>query len=406
MAHRDPDIVIIGGGIAGTTLACALGGSSLQLLLVDEGPKPLPRGSEYTPYDNRVSAINIASERLFGALGAWEQMVAQRVSPFVDMRVEDEGNQRSLNFDSGEIGASHLGHIIENQVITSALAARAAACDNIELRYSTRVDHLKLTPQQPEIEIDGEVFTPQLVVGADGGHSAVREATGIAWLAKPYHQNAIVTTIRARERHAKTAWQRFLKSGPLAFLPLCDGQISVVWSLDDHLSQEVIKLDEDAFIQHLSIASDHYLQGVIGSSPRKSFPLASGYAERYIGPKTVLIGDAAHQIHPLAGQGANMGILDAGALAEIILGQNGSLGGIPQLRRYERWRRGDSLITGETMTLIKALFTHKSGLITGLRGEVLHLIDQARPLKRRLIRQASGVAGDLPKLAIKRRLMP
>jgi 2-octaprenylphenol hydroxylase len=250
---------------------------------------------------------------------------------------------------------------------------------------------------------DGTCLTARLIVGADGGRSRIRELAGIACPAYDYHQQAFACVVETELVHESIARQRFLTEGPLAFLPMADPRTSgIVWSTSPRHAGELLAMDETEFNQALAAAFAYRLGAVVRSGPRAAFPLQHAHAERYCLPRLALVGDAAHTVHPLAGQGANLGLLDAAALAEIITGawEGGrDIGAYGVLRRYERWRRGENLLMMKTMQSFKCLFASRLRSVRCLRNIGLDLVDMMDPVKRLIMRRASGLAGDLPRAA-------
>lgn len=403
MTPANYDVVIVGGGMVGATLACALGGSGLRVALVDVNAPPAWSGDEY---DLRVSALTRASQHIFDGLGAWQAMVDARVSPFRDMHVWDAGGSGEIHFNSADIGEPLLGHIVENRVIVRALTQRIGAFDNIDMIHPARLTALAVSEARAVLTLDdGRRIEARLVVGADGARSGVRELAGIATRGWEYRQKAVVATVTTGRPHRETAWQRFLPAGPLAFLPLANGASSIVWSTSPEHADRLVAMDERAFLDALTGAFDRRLGTVTGTGPRAAFPLHMQTATQYVRPRIALVGDAAHTIHPLAGQGVNLGLLDAAVLAEV-LGDAQRAGKEPGalhvLRRYERWRKGDNLLTMATMDGFKRLFGTSFAPVAWLRNAGLSITDRAVPLKNFLTRQAMGLQGDLPRLAQQR----
>ena len=389
------DVLIAGGGMVGGTLACALGGSGLKVGVIE------PQATATAEQDRglRVSAITLASQTVFENVGAWAEMSA---APVEAMRIW-EGSS-ILNFDSADIGESCLAWIVENSAIVAALAARIRQFPNIEVLSPARVATAHFSEEQVSVRLeDGRDLQAKLLVGADGADSRVRGEAGIGWTRHDLGQSAIVAVVKTERPHAHTAWQHFLATGPLAFLPLADPQqVSIVWSADTARSVELMNLDDATFNTDLQAAFGDHLGNVQLASDRAAFPLALGFARHYSTHRVALIGDAAHTVHPLAGQGVNLGILDAATLAEILLvaaGQKRDLGAHAQLRRYERARKGADVSMQAVTGGFRYLFgSHLPGL-RALRDAGLRLTEQLPPLKDYFMRRASGLAGELPRLA-------
>ncbi|MEZ5576089.1 MAG: UbiH/UbiF/VisC/COQ6 family ubiquinone biosynthesis hydroxylase [Candidatus Competibacteraceae bacterium] len=402
MTNADYDLVIAGGGMVGSTLACALSDADFKIALLESAPLERIRPGEET--DLRVSAVNRASQRIFAAVGAWSGMTAWRVSPFRDMRVWDAGGFGQIHFDSATLGEPLLGWIIENRVIQYALLERVRQLPAVDLLCPAALEtawpedaggwRVRLT--------DGREFTTRLLVGADGAQSKVRELAEIDTRGWSYHQKALVANVRTAEPHQETAWQRFLPTGPLAFLPLHDGRCSIVWSTTPEQADQLLALDEYNFAQALTEAFERRLGEIVQVGPRGAFPLRLQHARAYVKPGLALIGDAAHVVHPLAGQGVNLGLLDAATLAEVLLdglAAGHEVGALRVLRRYERWRKSDNLPMLGIMDGFKRLFGNSLPPVRLLRNLGLNLTDAAGPLKNAMARRAMGLEGDLPKLA-------
>ena len=396
------DVLIVGGGMVGASLACALGDSPLRVGVLE--PHPAQSEWDEREYDIRVSAITRATQRVFEAVGAWPGMLAHRVCPYQAMRVWDATGKGRVHFDAAEIGEPDLGHIIENRVILAALLARMAEFDNVRLHCPAQVAGMVRDAQGVRLTLaDGQTLHARLVVGADGANSWVRQQAGIETIGWSYEQSALVATIRTARHHQDTCWQRFMPSGPLAFLPLPEGLSSIVWSTHPEQAEALAAMPEPAFLQALQQAFGDELGEMQAVGPRGVFPLLLRHAKRYTDERLVLMGNAAHAIHPLAGQGLNLGVSDVAALAELLCAaaQAGDdPGAYPLLRRYERWRKGDNLAVMGAMDGFKRLFSNDNPLLIPLRNVGLNLAERAGPLKTLMIRRAMGLEGDLPRLCL------
>jgi len=303
LSNKQYDIVIVGGGMVGSALACALAPSQerkkIKIALI-EGRKADTNWSADS-FDMRVSAITRASQQLLEKLGVWESMCELRVSPYAEMIVWDATGSGSIHFDCADIGEPNLGHIIENRVISHALMKQAEQFENIDLFCPASPKRLLLHTDRAQLELeDGMVLESDLLVGADGGNSWIRQQAGIQVHTRTYNQQALVTTVKTEHYHQETAWQRFLPTGPLAFLPLTDGYSSIVWSTTPEQANELLELDEATFKTTLAEAFEHKLGDITEVGPRASFPLKGQHAKHYVKPHLALVGDAAHTIHPLA----------------------------------------------------------------------------------------------------------
>ena len=401
MKKTSYDVVIAGGGGVGATLACALGGSELEVALLEQKP---PEAIPKSEIDLRVAALTSASQRILSALQVWPTMAEWRVSPFREMRVWDAMGWGQIHFDSAALGEPQLGWIVENQVLQSALWQRLQRLDNITVHSPGMLESIS-APTQDYLQLilaDGSEIETRLLVGAEGIHSKVRELAGIPTSGWQYAQKAIVATVSTEHPHQATAWQRFLPGGPLAFLPLHDGRCSIVWSTTFEQAEQLLQLNPVDFSKQLTGMFDHRLGEITLSSQRVAFELRRQHAQSYVQPRIALIGDAAHVVHPLAGQGANLGLLDAATLAEVIrdaVRVKQDIGSFAVLRRYERWRKGDNLLTMSVLDGFKRLFGASSPPLRLLRNTGLNLVDALDPLKIQIMRHAMGLAGDLPKLA-------
>ncbi len=400
MSHEF-DLIIVGGGMVGASLACALGDGPLRIAVIESHPAQTewPEDS----YDIRVSAITRATEKVFRMIGAWEGMVARRVTAYEAMQVWDATGTGAIGFDCADLGEPDLGHIIENRVILAALLERMGQLDNVELLCPGQVAELTRDERAATLTLeDGRVLTASLIVGADGANSWVRQQAGITTTGWPYEQTAVVATIKTAQHHHGVAYQRFMPEGPLAFLPMPQGLSSIVWSTTPERSAELTEMDEASFLAELQLTFGDKLGAMEATGPRGAFPLLLRHANRYSDERLVLVGNAAHAIHPLAGQGLNLGISDIAALAEVLLEAHAhkqDLGELLVLRRYERWRKADNVTVMVAMDGFKRLFSNDIGPLKLLRNVGLTLADNAGPAKNMMMRRALGLTGDLPKLS-------
>lgn len=393
--------------MVGAAVACLLSerGDAISVAII-EGREPPP----YEPdgeYRTRVSAISRASSRVLGACGVWEEIAATRISPYRQMCVWDAAHDLegtgTLRFDSADLGEPDLGHIVENDLIQHALWNRLARSAEATVICPAQMAGLKFGPRGASVELaDGGRLRARLVVGADGAASPSREMAGITTSGHEYDQHAVVCHVATQRPHEMTAWQRFLDDGPLAFLPLSDGRCSIVWSTTPAEAARLGALGDDDFCAELGAASDNVLGEVLSASRRFAFPLRLRIADRYTASRFALVGDAAHTVHPLAGQGVNLGFLDAAALAELVIESIESQrdpGEQAVLRRYERWRKGENLIAARGIDAIGGLFLRREAAVTALRRLGMSFVDRTPIVKNEIIRRAMGTAGDLPRFA-------
>lgn len=378
------DIVVVGAGITGLLFAAQLStgrhADRFRISVIDASKRPA--FSDDDDIGLRVSAIANGSVALLDTVGAWQAVLESRVSPFQRMRVWDESDASdsgsALTFNAAEHAVPQLGFIVENVLLQDALLAILDTTD-VRLNFESPLDAL------PEAD---------LIVGADGARSFVRDQAGIKSHRWPYEQTALVTHLQAEKPHAATALQRFLRDGPLGMLPLADGRVSVVWSTAPETAKKALDASDEELGRLLTAASDNVLGNLRVDGPRGAFPLAAQHADEYVRAGIALIGDAAHAIHPLAGQGANLGMQDAYELVRVIesaMDKGLHPGDRPVLRRYERARRGENLLMLHFTTGLNRLFTTDSGLLRELRTAGMRLFNRSGPIKERAVKVALGV---------------
>jgi 2-octaprenylphenol hydroxylase len=393
------DIVIVGGGIAGLTLAAVLRESNFSVALVEH--KTLPELS--TQPELRVSAIGRAAMQVFERCGAASAMLASRATPFREMHVWDSTGAGEIHFDSAEMGLETLGYIMENNRIQHALFDVVQQADNIEMFCPASVESIQREQPGFILQLDnGETLQCQLLVGADGVQSKVRQFAAIEFNPKSYQQKALVCTVTTEYDHQNTAWQIFLPSGPLAFLPMFTHadrhQCSIVWSLPDDEAERLLSTDEKSFISELETAFQFRLGAIELVTERATFPLQHGHVNHYVQDGLALIGDAAHIIHPLAGQGANLGILDAQQLATALIEARQAdrqWWARHTLRVYERSRKGENMAMETAMSGFNTLFANDNAWLALLRNAGLNLIDHAPFIKQQFMRQVTGARDEV-----------
>jgi 2-octaprenylphenol hydroxylase len=395
------DVAIVGGGPVGAAAGALLAHAGTLKVAVLEPHAPLPLRADAPP-DLRVVALSRSSEHILRSVGAWESLV--RLSPYERMCIWHESvaarGRDVLVFDAADAGEPNLGYIAEQRALQGALLAAFVAAGG-DLR-PLAFQGLKFTGDAVELKTDGGEVRARLVIGADGAHSAVRAGAGLSASVSAYEQTAIVATVATERAHEVSAWQRFMRAGTLAFLPLADGTSSIVWSADAGPAQELLALADGQFARALDRASDLVLGQTRLLSERKSFPLTRLVAPRYVGERVALLGDAAHVVHPLAGQGVNLGLLDAAALAQLLAeaaARREDPGALAVLRRYERWRKSEVALMGGAIEAFDRLLAHGSGPLARAAQRGLSLVNRSQELRRFFIRRALGLTGELPQAA-------
>ncbi len=394
MLKNDFDIIILGGGLVGLTAAHLCANQGFSIVVIEQTTPDLAWSLDQI--DIRCSAISRKSQRIFERINAWELMVAKRVSRYHAMVVWDALGFSEITFDAAEVGEPDLGHIIENRVMHKTLWEMAEQHPNIILRPNTHPKALQIGTRHITLEMqDQTMIQAKLVVGADGAHSWLRKIANIPVTRHDYHQHALVATVKTELSHQEIAWQRFLPEGPVAFLPLSNSfTSSIVWTSTEERIKSLMLLPEESFCQELAHAFDYQLGKVLSSSVCQSFPLRMIHAKQYVKDRIVLIGDALHVIHPLAGQGVNLGLSDALELAEVITTaklSTADIGSYLVLRRFERSRKGAVSTMIMAMEFFKKIFGSQSFLVVGLRGCGVNFVNQTNFLKRKLIQEALGV---------------
>ena len=435
------DVLIVGGGPVGACMGALLargvgrGASTPFRIAILEPHRPtMPLSG--APLDPRVVAISRSSERILQAAGAWETVGAasaghgrsdvhageeekagdlgggqgaRRLCAYERMRIWHESvaptSAGALVFDAADVGESNLGYIVENRLLQAALLdAFTEAGGEVE---PAQLVSLQIGAEAVTVETTGGKLVARLVIGADGAQSAVRQAVGLTADHSDYRQTAIVATVATEYSHQKTAWQRFKRDGTLAFLPLADGTSSIVWSADNNIAESLLKSSLTEFEVELHRASDGALGSIRLASERASFPLRRLAAHHYVAQRVALIGDAAHVVHPLAGQGVNLGQLDAAALAQLLLEarqEREDPGALRVLRHYERWRKSEVAFMSSAIDTFDRLLAHGRGPLSKLAQRGLGWVNRSQEVKRFFIARALGTAGELPLVAQRARV--
>ncbi|MDE2183426.1 MAG: FAD-dependent monooxygenase [Alphaproteobacteria bacterium] len=399
----DVDVVVGGGGLVGLPLAIALARGGLSVAIADPAPKTEVLAAAY---DGRVSALAYASVRMARALGVWTHLEAD-AQPIDEILVTDAALDQapspfSLHFDHGEIGTVPLGVIAENRHIRQALYRVAEATAGLTIIAPAAVKALASDAQRIKAYLsDGQEISARLAVAADGRESPLRESMGISVVQWSYPQQGIVTTVHHEHPHRGVAYEHFLPSGPFAILPMTGNRSSLVWTERNEVARRMMALDHAGFDAEIARRFGAHLGSTRAEALRWSYPLRFHLARAYVRPRFALAGDAAHGIHPIAGQGLNLGLKDAAALADVILEAAAlglDIGALHVLARYERWRRFDSFTMAASTDALNRLFSNDIAPLRLARGLGLAIVDQIGPLRRFFMRQAGGDLGDLPTL--------
>lgn len=399
MSSTDYDVIIVGAGMVGTALASLLVRSNFSVALVE--------AHEPTAFDQqaevglRVAAISPGSAAILEQAGVWKQISASRCRPYRRMQIEDGVELDPLVFDAPPFNMERLGTIVENNLTQWALWQSLSASGLVDIFCPDRLAGIEFEDEYNRVNLtSGNSITASLLVGADGAASRVRKTLGISQDHWVYNQHGLVAVIGKDQPNPGVAWQRFLSSGPLAFLPLHDGRSSIVWTLPSIDAQRISKLDDDDFMQELEIASSGWLGNVVSAGPRAIFPLSMRLSESYSAQRTVLMGDAAHVVHPLAGQGVNLGFADAAALTEAVIAARKSgqdIGTIKTLQKFDRWRKAESETMAFGMHGLNALFGIEA--LTPLRSLGLSAVKRSWTLKDMFLQRAAGTSRNAPALA-------
>ena len=394
------DVAIIGGGMVGASLALALKGTGLRTLLVENTAVGAPGQPSF---DDRTTALGNASRRIFDALGVWNRM-APEAAAIRTIHVSDAGRFGFARLSSEEQGIDAFGYVVPNRVIGAALWEELRSAHDVGVRMPARPREVRITPAEVSFDLEAGESPPErvrarLVVAADGAHSVVRTAANIEAAVEDYDQIAVVANVAADRPHDGTAYERFTPSGPLAVLPLRDGSYAVIWTCDPQRAQVVLAYDEPAFLRELQERFGWRAGRFRKAGKRASYPLMLTRATAPIGTRTVLIGNAAQALHPVAGQGFNLGLRDAAMLAEILAEASGDVGSPELLNRFAAWRAGDRAgVVRFTDGLVKLFGTTRPG-VGALRNFGLLLFDLTPSAKSALARISAGFAGPTPRLA-------
>ncbi len=393
------DVLVVGGGLVGSMLACALGQAHVTVIVVD---RDVPTILQATELDGRGTAISLSSQRLLAGIGIWDEIMP-RAGAILDIRVADDDSLLFLHYNHADVSEEPFGWIVENPVTRRALLRRLRTLPAVTFLAPTTVAHLDRDSGGVHATLtDGRQIEARLVVAADGRASPMRIAAGIGLTSWHYSQTAIVCTVAHQDSHHNVAHEHFLPAGPFAILPLAHScQSSIVWTERSQRVPFLMALNDDAFLAELEARFGDFLGGIRVAGPRFSYPLSLQFADAYVAQRLALAGDAAHGMHPLAGQGLNMGIRDVAALAEVIvdaarLGLD--VGEMSSLLRYQRWRRFDNMVMLALTDVLNRLFSNDIELLRLARDMGLAMVNRLPPLKKLFMQHAMGTVGDLPRL--------
>lgn len=399
----DHDISIVGGGLAGPALALALADAGFRVCVIDRLPNTVRQDAGF---DGRAYALALSSVRLLKGIGIWP-MVADHAQPMLEIKVTDgragEGPAPwMMHFDHAEIEEGAMGQMVEDRHLRRAILDRLNASDRI-----THLSEQEVIAQSSDANgitltlVSGQTVTSRMVVGADGRASGTAQRAGISRTGWGYGQTAVVCAVEHEKPHGGVAHQFFMPNGPLAILPLTENRSSIVWSETDTRAAMLAQLPDDAFLDELRPAFGSFLGQIGLAGQRFTYPLNLTLADRMIGDRLALIGDAAHGVHPIAGQGLNAGLRDVGALADVLMdarrtGQD--VGGPQVLQRYQQWRRFDTATLAIATDTFNRLFSNDNPLLRAARDVGMGVVNAIPGLRRGFVREAAGLTGDLPSL--------
>lgn len=397
--HNRFDVIINGAGLVGSSIAIGLAKAGFKVLVIEF--HPLEKLYPQDDYGLRVSAFTPSSKKWLEYVDAWDGLQhTGRITPFLHMHVWDEGGMGELTFDAQGTGSDALGWIMDNEATQGVLIDRALKLDNITILDNTKLASFERIGQELAVTLsNGDQYITELVIGADGGRSLVRDWANIPTTGWSYGQKTIVGQVRPEKSHENTCWQRFLDNGPLALLPLNDGRCSLAWHTTYEEADELLALAPEAFSDRLSEGLQWKFGRIEIAGKLGAYPLRLNHAQTYVRENFALAGDAAHSIHPLAGLGVNIGYLDSATLVEELMNAKKagiSLGDLTMLKRYEKRRKAHNMLIMGSMDLFKRSSTSQSKVVKGARNLGLSAANKLPFVKRKLARMAMGYYGDIP----------
>ena len=403
MTNTDYDVLIIGGGMVGVSLALALRASGLRLGVIEA----VPYGSAQQPsYDDRTLALAHGSHRIYTAMGVWQRIEEGGVTPITRIHISDRGHFGCARLDSRDMGVTAIGYVVENRVLGAALNQMLAQAKDITFLCPAEVQGVEFDTDAARVSVMQagvpRIISARLVVAADGERSAIRRMLNIVTTQKDYHQCAVVTNVTLAHPHQSTAYERFTDSGPLALLPMSANRCSVVWSLPPAHAEHMLALGDEEFLRRLHDCFGDRLGAFVKVGARRSYPLSLARVAEHVRPRLALIGNAAHTLHPVAGQGFNLGMRDVAALAQVLVDAQraqSDYGGLAVLNRYAAWRRRDNIAVSTFTDTLVRVFSNSFAPLVAARNLGLLALDLSLPAKRSLMRRTMGWSGHLPRLA-------
>ena len=382
------DALVLGAGMVGAATALMLARTGYQVALVERESVDALQTPDLDRIDLRVSAISPDSQHLLAELGVWDE-IRRHACDYHQMEVWHEHGAARMHFGAEQIAASHLGSIVENRLIQAAMLKHLSYLPNVQIFQQQTIEELQQDDDAISITTSAQqALSARLLIAADGRASSVRQRLHLTVTAGDYRQTAIVANVTTEQPHRQTAYQRFLATGPLAFLPLANGQSSIVWSADSERAEELLQLDEEAFVAELSAAFEYRLGNVTASSQRAGFPLNWHNADQWLSGRVLLIGDAAHGVHPLAGQGVNLGFGDVALLRELFPAASRALDNHRLLRRFERQRKAQTRAATHLFSALKIIYGQASPQLATLRDIGMSAVEKNILIKRNVLQSA------------------